>query len=180
MSVGTAYNVDKRYVVKHTTWKGIQMFSLLAPPILAISAYRRPNFVLHAYLRKSAMWTFGAGSIVGAGLGLARLSSVDPEGVSDRAARLRANVGQVRTDDYSTIGAVVGGVTSAAILYGRVPLLLSAVPGGAALGIAGGVLTHLAKSLVSKEEISVGMMVEEAKEGLPLKKVAEEKARENE
>lgn len=40
--------------------------------------------------------------------------------------------------------------------------------------MAGGVITHIVKSVVDKDELTPEMMIEEAKESLPLKKTVEE------
>lgn len=67
----------------------------------------------------------------------------------------------------------MGALTTAGLTYSRVALL-SSIPGGAALGVAGGVLTHISQSLARKESLNPEMMLEEAKEAAPLKKTARE------
>lgn len=68
------------------------------------------------------------------------------------------NAGQVRTDDYSIIGAALGMLLTPAIFLKRAPLI-QLVAGGAALGLGGGVWVHLFKSLAKGEEIKPEGMV---------------------
>jgi hypothetical protein len=49
---------------------------------------------------------------------------------------------QVRVDDYSKVGALLGALITTTIFYKRARLINN-LAGGAALGIGGGVLTHM-------------------------------------
>ncbi|KAM0756398.1 hypothetical protein T439DRAFT_321103 [Meredithblackwellia eburnea MCA 4105] len=138
-----------------------QAFALLTPPIhIAISAFRR-RFVLSNLLRSMTINTFLVGPIIGAGMTYAKMSSTDDAGMVDRAERIRANVLQTRVDDYSVIGGVLGAVVTPTLFLRRAPIPLL-VAGGAGFGIAGGVITHLAKNFKDGTG-GVQQMVEEAK-----------------
>lgn len=51
---------------------------------------------------------------------------------------------QVRVDDYTKVGALLGALITTTVFYKRARLINN-LAGGAALGIAGGVLTHVAQ-----------------------------------
>lgn len=64
----------------------------------------------------------------------------------------------MRTDDYSIIGAAVGGLLSPAIFLHRAPMVLL-VSGGAGIGLGAGVWVHLFQSLTKGEDIKPEAMV---------------------
>lgn len=64
----------------------------------------------------------------------------------------------MRTDDYSIIGAAVGGLLSPAIFLHRAPMVFL-VSGGAGIGLGAGVWVHLFQSLTKGEDIKPEAMV---------------------
>ena len=92
---------------------GIQLMSLLAPPLVFTSALLRRRtrpFSLSRSLRTITLSTWLGGSALGVGLAYGRMSSLDDTQVADRAYRIEENKTQRRVDDYSTVGAVLGAV----------------------------------------------------------------------
>ncbi|KAH8913952.1 hypothetical protein BT69DRAFT_1290923, partial [Atractiella rhizophila] len=85
----------RQYVLRHTTVKGIQLFSLVYPPLLLAGMAWKRSFSVGRFMRNSALVGLGGGAAFGALAGWGRLRSVEEEGVRDRAERLRANWGQV-------------------------------------------------------------------------------------
>ena len=74
------------------------------------------------------------------------------------AHRQKHNATQVRTDDYSVIGAVLGALITPAIFLKRAPLPMLVV-GGASLGLGAGVWAHLGKSLSEGKQVKPEGMV---------------------
>ena len=106
------------------------------------------------------------------------------EGIEDRAYRLRNSVSQVcaffpsftnlkykqlQTDDYALTGSVLGALLTTTLFLRRLPIWLTIIS-GLALGIDGGILTHL---IVHKSNGSPNAMIAEIKESYPLKADAE-------
>ncbi|KAL8277968.1 hypothetical protein RQP46_009600 [Phenoliferia psychrophenolica] len=159
MSKSTA---DSEVLIKHTGIKMIQAFSLATPPILIATSLYRRSFRLSPFLRNTALSTFIGGGAVGVGMGWAKAATTDAAGLEDRAYRLKMNVGQRRVDDYSVIGAVLGAIVTATIFLKRAPIPYL-IAGGAAFGVAGGVITHVVKNYKDGTAQGVAGMVEEAK-----------------
>ena len=153
---------DKEYhsqqVLTHIGIKGLQLGSLVTPVILLLK--HRSN--LTAAKLFSGTWK-GAiiASIVSVGLGVGRLSSLDTEQIFNRSYRLSRNAPQNRCDQFSFIGAGIGVPVGLVLLPGPVGLV-SKVLGGAAFGMAGGVLAHVATSKAI--DISPNAMIEELKD----------------
>lgn len=89
-------------------------------------------------------------------LGAARVSTLDADGVFDRAYRLKYNQGQTRTDVFANCAGAVGAGAAAAALG----VNFTNVGGGAGLGIALGVMLHV---LTSSNATKHNSMVDEAK-----------------
>lgn len=68
-------------------------------------------------------------------------------------------VAKIKVDDFTKVGSVLGALVATTLFYRRASLL-AAIPGGAALGIGGGVIAHL---IVNKSEKGPNAMVEELK-----------------
>lgn len=153
---------DKTYhtqrVLTHVGIKGLQLGSIVTPVILLL----RHRSKLTAATLFSGTWK-GAiiASIVSLGLGVGRLSSLDTEQIFNRSYRLSKNASQNRCDQFSFIGAGIGASASLLLLPGSVGIV-SKVLGGAAFGMAGGVLAHVATSKTT--EISPNAMIEELKD----------------
>lgn len=138
--------LETREVYTHVAMKMVQTTALVAPTVgLARAAYRR-NFSVNRWLRANAIWTFGFGTTAGLAMAWARLRNEPDIAIYDRAYRIRSNVTQVRVDDYSKIGAVLGALLTTTIFLRRASILNNAF-GGAALGVAGGTITHIVKML---------------------------------
>lgn len=88
----------------------------LAAPVLVLPAllYRR-TFSVKRFLRYTSLSTFLGGTVFGVGAAYAKLSMLKDDelvrGMADRAERIETDVLQTRCDDYSKIGAVLGGVS---------------------------------------------------------------------
>lgn len=55
---------------------------------------------------------------------------------------------KVRVDDYSKVGALLGALITTTVFYRRASIVNN-LAGGAALGIGGGVITHIIQSFQS-------------------------------
>ncbi|KAH8928179.1 hypothetical protein BT69DRAFT_1257656 [Atractiella rhizophila] len=155
----------RQYVLRHTTVKGIQLFSLVYPPLLLAGMAWKRSFSVGRFMRNSALVGLGGGAAFGALAGWGRLRSVEEEGVRDRAERLRANWGQNTVDDYSLVGGFLGSLITTTVFLRRAsPLWL--VPGGASLGVAGGILAHVVHNweyVRGSGDLKHNPMVEEAR-----------------
>lgn len=102
------------------------MFAVLSPPLLAIRAlFARRVPSLSGTLRSLTLGTFVAGPLAGGGVELGRLywQQIGETKLVEKAARIKANVGQRRADDYTAIGAVLGSVRSIFSLFASFPSL---------------------------------------------------------
>ncbi|KAK4699878.1 hypothetical protein P7C70_g6377, partial [Phenoliferia sp. Uapishka_3] len=134
---------DQGLLIRHSTLKGIQASSLIAPPLVLLLRFRRPIPVM-ATLAKT---TFLLGGTAGFAVGAARTLNMTKVGISSRAERLRESVGQGREDEMAIAGAGIGSALFGYFLRNRVPLP-SRLLGGASIGVSLGVLTHLYKNHV--------------------------------
>ncbi|GAA5887143.1 hypothetical protein JCM6882_009462 [Rhodosporidiobolus microsporus] len=155
-------------VLTHSAVKGIQSFALLSPPLLlarALIARRAPSS-LGSSLRSLTLGTFVVGPAAGGLVEFGRLywQGLTEGELGDKAARIRANEGQRRADDYATIGAVLGSLIAPTLLFRRAPLPWI-IGSGASLGVAGGVLTHVAKGYSEGEDTLSPQMVKEEVKG---------------
>ncbi|KDQ13151.1 hypothetical protein BOTBODRAFT_33764 [Botryobasidium botryosum FD-172 SS1] len=153
LPIGNAeLETDYNAVVRHSALKGYQTLSLLTPPVYIIAnLVRRRPFYINRLLR--ATWISGvAGTATGAGLGWARLHNADAPAIKDRRLRIEYNQTQIRNDDYSTIGSVLFAILTPALFWKRASIV-NLILGGAGIGSAVGVLTHLGKSFSEGEEI---------------------------
>ncbi|KAM0787263.1 hypothetical protein ACM66B_006498 [Microbotryomycetes sp. NB124-2] len=152
---------DRSTVLLHCYYKGVQLSSVVAPPLLLINQLRKRTFSPSQLFRSLTISSFVVTPLIVTGLGYGRMSSVGEEGVVDRAVRLRSNQGQRRVDDKS----IIGGLATTTVFLKRTSILWT-VGGGASLGIAGGVLYHVMNQVQKGEDVSPEMMVQEAKEAI--------------
>jgi len=125
-------------VLGHTTIKGAQVVSLVAPPVLLALALvrRRPLVDARRFLISNARATWLVGPPLGAALGWARMRNLDDDAIADRAYRLRYNESQKRVDRFFVGGAFAVGAATAAFR----PAGLTSIEGflgGSAVGGAG-------------------------------------------
>ncbi|KAL7008900.1 hypothetical protein EMMF5_001647 [Cystobasidiomycetes sp. EMM_F5] len=135
---------DTQEVYLHVATKMVQATALIAPPTIALRQLYRRNFSPNRWLRSSALWTFGFGIPAGLAMTWARLRNQEDIAIFDRAYRIRNNVTQVRVDDYSKVGALLGALITTTIFLKRASLPYT-ILGGASLGIAGGTVTHVVR-----------------------------------
>jgi len=154
----TDKNYHSQQVLIHVGIKGLQLGSLVTPVILLLRHRRNlTSSILFRGTWKGAI----IASIVSVGLGVGRLSSLDTEQIFNRSYRLSKNASQNRTDQFSFIGAGIGAPAAALLLPGPVGIV-NKVLGGAALGMAAGVLAHVATSKTT--EVSPNAMIDELKD----------------
>ncbi|KAK4053304.1 hypothetical protein OIO90_003916 [Microbotryomycetes sp. JL221] len=156
---------DQSTVLTHCYYKGVQLSAIAAPPLLLLTSLRRRQFSPTKYLRSLTVSSFVVVPAIVVGLGYGRMSSVQQEGIVDRAVRLRSNQSQRNVDDKSIIGGVLGALATTTILLKRVSPLWT-LGGGASLGVAGGVLYHILNQVQKGQDVSPEMMVQEAKEAI--------------
>ncbi|SCZ96348.1 BZ3500_MvSof-1268-A1-R1_Chr8-2g10133 [Microbotryum saponariae] len=156
---------DYSAVMRHCGHKGYQMFAVIAPPLFLLTSLRKRSFSPRIYLRNVGLTTFVGGTALGVAAGAGRMSGLDAEQINDRAVRILSNGSQTRVDDYGIIGGVLGALGTTTIFLKRAPMIWT-VTGGAALGVAGGIIFHLAKSMQEGEHVKPEAMLEEAKEAV--------------
>jgi hypothetical protein len=156
---------DYEAVLRHAAFKGYQVANLITPPLyVAICLARKRPMSVNAFLRN--MWVSSVfGTAGGAAAAVAKLRDADPESITDRRVRLAYNRTQIRTDDHSTIGIILGSVLAPAIFWRR-GRIINLVLGGAALGSGAGIMTHLYRSWQEGEEINPEGMRDEVEEAL--------------
>jgi len=132
---------DFEAVFRADIQRGYQVASLIAPPAYIItSLLRRRGLSVNRVLR--ATWVGGAGgAAAGAAYGWAEGLN-NPEWLKSRHQALAYDVNRIRADDHSTIGALLFGVLTPALLWKRARAA-HLILGGAGIGSAVGLSTHL-------------------------------------
>jgi hypothetical protein len=74
---------------------GVQIGSILAPPVVLASQIYRRRFSVNRFLRASGALTFAIGGPVGAGLAYVRAATSSPSALGERAFRLRHDLSEV-------------------------------------------------------------------------------------
>jgi len=149
-SVTTARSAaDLEAVIRADAQRGYQVASLIAPPAyIILSLVRRRGVSVNKTLR--ATWVAGAGGAgAGAVYGWAEGFN-SPAWLKDRHQAIAYDVNRIRADDHSTIGAILFGVLTPALLWKRaraVHLIL----GGAGIGSAVGLSTHLWRTFTESQ-----------------------------
>lgn len=149
-------------MILHVSLKMAQLTSMAVPPLYLISSLvlrRGRPFSVNQLMRVSIGSVLLA-SGVGAAMGWGRLRNEPSGAIVDRVERMKVNAGQIRTDDYSLIGAALTGIAVPALLLRRAPLP-SLVLGGASIGLGVGVWTHLVQALGGGEDVRPEGMVGE-------------------
>ncbi|KAL1412098.1 hypothetical protein Q8F55_003095 [Vanrija albida] len=150
-------------IVLHSALKVAQAGSMVIPPAWIVwTAARRNPFSVRRLMRVST-GSVVLGGAAGGGIAYMRLQIEPRDKIEDRCYRLARNRGQVRTDDYSVIGSVLGAIVTPTIFLNRAPLPML-VLGGASLGLGAGVWTHIIQSLTKGEDVSPDAMVPEVVE----------------
>ncbi|CAD6588098.1 MAG: hypothetical protein CYPHOPRED_004266 [Cyphobasidiales sp. Tagirdzhanova-0007] len=141
---------ERAQVYTHVAFKMVQATALVAPPfslarqMQAFQGIGGTCFSVNRWLRNNAAWTIFFGSTAGLAMAWGRLRNESDIAIHDRAYRLRHNSDQVRVDDYSKVGAILGALITTTIFLRRASLVNN-ILGGATLGIVGGIITHTAQ-----------------------------------
>ncbi|KAJ9109740.1 hypothetical protein QFC19_001970 [Naganishia cerealis] len=166
-------NLD--YILLHTGLKVAETLSLAVPPAyLLFHAFRgkRP-FSVNRFLGVTWM-TSVAGAAASMPVAYYRLKDEPPVAMQDRMQRLPT---QIRSDDYSLIGSVLGSLVVTTIFYKRASIINN-ILGGSLLGMSAGVYAHLIQEWREGQEVepdlhgmlqsvpAVGNELEEAKKAV--------------
>ncbi|KAJ9110201.1 hypothetical protein QFC20_003053 [Naganishia adeliensis] len=128
------------YILLHTGLKVAETLSLAVPPAyLIFHAIRgkRP-FSVNRFLGAIWMTSLG-GAALSMPVAYYRLKDEPEVAMQNRMERL---VTQVRSDDYSLIGSVLGSLVITTIFYKRASIINN-ILGGSLLGMSAGVYAHL-------------------------------------
>ncbi|EKD05078.1 hypothetical protein A1Q2_00622 [Trichosporon asahii var. asahii CBS 8904] len=147
----------KGQLTAHQALKTAQATSFILPPAYLIYSIGKGQGL---YVRKWMGFSIAsvlAGAAIGVGIGYARTSQesdieaaaqvtslvrIDQLHSHSRADEQRHNKSEIEKDDWSIIGAFVGGVATPAIFLRRAPLPLL-VLGGASIGLGVGAASHV-------------------------------------
>ncbi|TFK42779.1 hypothetical protein BDQ12DRAFT_676790 [Crucibulum laeve] len=147
-TIFAAHAADTDYLVRQAMTTGYQLGSLLTPPayLAFILARRgRGSFSLNRLLR--ATWIGGLGGTASAGgIAYARYAYSHEDSVRARRIKTAYDTDRIRRDDHATIGTLLMGVLTPAILWRRANIV-NLILGGAGFGSSIGLLTHYARSL---------------------------------
>lgn len=131
-----------RVLFGHVTMKGMQLGSVLGCFSIPVVAVVRKQSVGLAARTVFPLTVVGGLSIAYGKLYKSYLDGkLDADGVDDRAYRIIHNRGQVKVDQYTALGAMVGVFAGILISKGRPGSTLSS----ACLGIVCGITSHLAE-----------------------------------
>lgn len=131
-----------RVLLGHITMKGMQLGSVLgcfSIPIVALVRKQPVGLTARTVFPLTVMGglTVAYGKLYKTYLD----GKLDNDGVDDRAYRILHNKGQVKVDQYTAIGAMVGVIAGIAVSRGRPGSTLSS----ACFGIACGIVSHVAE-----------------------------------
>ncbi|KAL7409935.1 hypothetical protein BDY24DRAFT_427901 [Mrakia frigida] len=133
---------SRQYLLRHSAIQGAQLASLVTPFLYGAVAIKTRSFSIGRLLRACAIGFAGVGPAAGAALAYGRMLNQPEAVVATRAGLLRGSASQQRLEDYTIIGAAVGALVVPAIFLKRARLPY-AILGGASVGAADGVLTHV-------------------------------------
>ncbi|KAI0055482.1 hypothetical protein BV25DRAFT_1895119 [Artomyces pyxidatus] len=142
-----ARSADTEYLVRRSMTKSYQLFSVITPPLYASTVlFRRGRGHLTVNRLLRATWLGGAAGIAGGGA-FGYVRSVNSSADTLRARRIRAayDTSSLRADDHATIGALLFAVVTPALFWKRATAI-HLIFGGAGLGTAAGLLTHVGRS----------------------------------
>lgn len=142
---------------RHVAEKGFQLGSVLGIGIVSpITYYRLRRRTGGAVGLAVILTAVGRSAVAGVGLatvlGAVRVATIPTSeraaGLQDRAYRLHYNAGQNRTDTFAELGMAIGGTASMLFVSPAAAVVL----GGAAVGAAAGIVTHVATAEPGKVE----------------------------
>ncbi|KAF9532357.1 hypothetical protein CPB83DRAFT_847715 [Crepidotus variabilis] len=148
MQMSSTHAADTEYLVRQAANSGYQWSSLLAPPAYmayVVARRGRTSLSLNKVLR--ATWVGGLGGSVAAGsVAYARYAYSGEDTVRVRRIKAAYNTDALRRNDHATIGGVVVGALTPAILWKR-GAALNLILGGFGIGNAFGLLTHYGRAV---------------------------------
>ncbi|TDL27241.1 hypothetical protein BD410DRAFT_874480 [Rickenella mellea] len=148
VSQTVARSADTEYLIRRSTSKGYQYFSLLTPPLYSIYASTRTPSIWTVSRCLRATWVGGVIGLSSAGLfEYLRVIRESNETIHGRRLRTAYDLSSLRGDDHSMIGSVLGAILTPALLWKRarsVHLFL----GGAGIGAGVGLLTHWGRTIL--------------------------------
>ncbi|KAK2190424.1 hypothetical protein NP493_80g03052 [Ridgeia piscesae] len=137
----------------HVTTRVVQAFGLLSTvligPLAAVAKAETRNLAgIARKVKTCGKYGVLLGFVIGPGMTVARMNSLDADGIYDRCYRLRNNENQRRVDQSFVVATPAGAVVAAAT--GSSPIL------GALLGMTGAVFAVAAynQSLATKKNVS--------------------------
>ncbi|KAG8738141.1 hypothetical protein FRC12_016897 [Ceratobasidium sp. 428] len=141
-----AHAADSEYILRQYSTRGYQTLSFVAPlAYIGYTVAKGKPWTLSQTLR--ATWVGGlGGAAAGAGVGWAWASSVSPGRVHKARTKMAYDRNLLRLNDHSTIGMLLGGMITPAILLKRASIV-NLVLGGAGLGSSVGAGVHFWRSL---------------------------------
>ncbi|TFL06989.1 hypothetical protein BDV98DRAFT_557071 [Pterulicium gracile] len=156
MATTTNHQLDVQFLVKKSMVAGYQYMSLLAPPAylaFTLTRYGRSAFSLNRLLR--ATWVAGAvGTAAGGGIEYARSAYATEDSARTRRIASAYDTSLIRAEDHSTIGSLLFGLLTPALLWKRaraVHLFL----GGAGIGSGVGLIAHWTRSATGDRPATV-------------------------
>ncbi|KAH6918782.1 hypothetical protein BKA70DRAFT_1416755 [Coprinopsis sp. MPI-PUGE-AT-0042] len=147
-----AHSADVDFLVRKAMNTGYQVFSLITPAAYTafiIARKGRAAWSLNRTLR--ATWLGGLGGTAACGGG-AYLRYANTSFESTRVSRIESayDTDRIRREDHSTIGAVILGVLTPALLWKRASTI-NLILGGAGIGSGVGVVTHYFRRITGDE-----------------------------
>lgn len=144
--LAAARAADTEFLVRRSMTKGYQLLSILTPPLYtAFTLFRRGRGHITVNRLLRATWLGGAVGVAGGGgFEYVRSANSSIETVRNRRIRALYNTSSLRADDHATIGALLFAVVTPALFWKRATSF-NLILGGAGLGSAAGLLTHLGK-----------------------------------
>ncbi|KAF9452853.1 hypothetical protein P691DRAFT_149582 [Macrolepiota fuliginosa MF-IS2] len=167
MLASTTHDADTNFLIRQSMSSGCQAFSIAVPPLYTafiIMKRGRGAWSLNRFLR--ATWMGGlTGTVVGGGIAYGRYKYSNEESVHRRRLEMTYNTNRIRSQDHSTIGAVLMALLTPAIFWNRANIVNLVILGGAGLGSAIGTLTHYIRNLTGDLPNPVATVIVEEKEG---------------
>ncbi|PWN34992.1 uncharacterized protein FA14DRAFT_36489 [Meira miltonrushii] len=134
---------EKSYFAQRYGLTGLELATLAATPLYALSALRKGQFSIRSLVRYN--WTVPLiGGTAGTATAYGITSQESSAATASRTFSLRKDAKQIRQDDMFLVGALVGSLLTPALFLKRAGLI-NGLLGGAGLGGAGGLITFFAQ-----------------------------------
>jgi len=159
-NMSATHAADTEYLVRQSMNAGYQWASALVPPAYIayiITRRGRGDLSLNRILRTT--WIGGlAGAAATGGIAYLRYAYSNEQSVRAKRVETAYNVDNLRRNDHSTIGGILGAILTPALFWKRANIA-NLILGGAGLGSAAGLLAHYARTVSGDPPVDLEIII---------------------